>query len=824
MIRKNINNNWLFYDESEGSSPFGGNFKAQTVSLPHDAVISTKRSEMCINQNTTGFYTAGNYSYIKKFEVPYEDKNKVYILEFESVYTNAMVFVNGAHVETCLYGYRDFFIDISRFLIFGSENEVKVTVKCMMNLTSRWYSGGGIIRNVNLYIGEQLHIEHQGLKIEVLDMDHEGALLKCRTTINYSGYASRTATLKTIILDANGNEFAVEQTVFTIYQNESADIQQRIYIKEPTLWNIENPYLYQIKTILIYEDEILDELLTPYGIRRLQLDHEHGLRINGKVTKLRGACIHHDNGLLGAATFTKAEFRRIRRLKEAGFNAIRSAHQPASKAMLEACDQYGMLVMDECFDMWSFSKSAHDYALYFHDNWEKDIKSMVMKDYNHACVFMYSIGNEISEIGSDDGSVKNRRIAQFVRSLDNTRYVGNAINGTFAVMDKIGLILKDIIKEPQDTEKDMMDINELMTALDRHMPEIVKHDLVTKALDKPFGVLDICGYNYMESRYEMDGVNYPNRVIVGSETNPDHIGSNWEMVEKYSHVIGDFTWTGWDYIGESGVGRTDYTMDYSHGIYGPYPWYLAYCGDIDICGNRRPQSFYREIVFGLRKDPYIAVLRPQHYGKKAVTTNWSWSDSIPSWTWHGQEGNPIRIEVYADADVLSLNVNGNALKQIKPEKEMPYLFVYDAIYEPGIIEAVAYKNNKEIGRSCLKTAGVCKKILLIPEEERLIANEQELIYINTQLVDEQNCLSSVQDMKIQLSIEGPGCIQGFGSADPQSLENFYDLERTTFDGKALVIVRSTGESGLIKLTAYNLENNLKTVIDIPVVIKDNRRN
>ncbi|MDD7177630.1 MAG: glycoside hydrolase family 2 TIM barrel-domain containing protein [Lachnospiraceae bacterium] len=372
--------------------------------------------------------------------------------------------------------------------------------------------------------------------------------------------------------------------------------------------------MYRICSKLYENNELLDENMETFGIRTLSVDPKHGFCVNGKTVKLRGSCIHHDSGILGAATFYDAEYRRVRMLKEAGFNAIRMAHHPAASALLRACDELGMYVMDEAFDMWQRCKSDHDYGLFFDECWEKDVEAMVRKDFNHPCVVMYSIGNEIPEIGTDHGAKMCHDISEKIKESDPTRYTLASINGIFAASDVIQGIVAELLNEQEAAGEISGDVNNFMAVMDANTDKIVVHNEITKRLDKACAYTDIAGYNYMTARYELDGRIRPNRVIVGSETYPPAIAKNWELVESLDHVIGDFTWTGWDYLREAGIGVPAYQFG-EGGFSAVYPCMLAYCGDIDITGHRRPASYYREIVFGLRQTPYIAVQNPYQYGK-----------------------------------------------------------------------------------------------------------------------------------------------------------------------------------------------------------------
>lgn len=402
MIRDSFNHGWTvgpntgFFNMASGEAP-------KQVTLPYDAMIMQKRDDKAASGGKKGFFPDGSYDYVKKFFVPAEYKNKRIIFEFEGVYMNAMVYINGDFAGQHPYGYSNFYIKADRFLKYGEENEIKVVAKSYDD--SRWYTGTGIYRNVKIMIANPVHIAVEGVKITTPDIDDRHAVVAVATIVENEGMNSETTTVVTEIIDAEGNIVAIDNAPLTAFSGESTTLRQRLYVRQPKLWSVEKPYLYTCRSKVMAGENILDEEITTFGIRSLSLDAEEGLKINGQAVKLRGACIHHDNGVIGAATFERAEERRVEILKEAGFNAIRSAHHPMSKSMLNACDRLGMLVMDETFDIWTSNKSPYDYALYFPTWWEKDVQAMVDKDFNHPCVIMYSIGNEIPDTGTPNGTV-----------------------------------------------------------------------------------------------------------------------------------------------------------------------------------------------------------------------------------------------------------------------------------------------------------------------------------------------------------------------------------------------------------------------------------
>ena len=584
MIRMSFNGGWEFRPKVSSFAELGGaSVPYRPVTLPHDAMLGQERVAQDgadLRGGANAYFPGGAFEYRKVFTVPEEDRGSRVLLEFEGVYRDAMVYVNGDYAGQRPYGYSLFRVDADRFLRFGQDNEIRVEARAHQD--SRWYTGAGIYRDTWLLTGGPVRIGPDGVRVATPDIDGERAVVEVATRVENDSIAIRTVGVVAEILDAAGTVVAADTCQISVLPGEPATARQRLYVRAPRLWSTESPALHAARVRLTDGDaggEADAETVT-FGIRSLRLDPDHGLRINDETVKLRGACVHHDNGVLGAATFARAEERRVQLLKDAGFNAIRMSHHPMSKHMLDACDRLGVLVMDEAFDMWTSAKSDFDYSLNFPQWWERDIEAMVAKDVNHPSVILYSIGNEIPETGSPAGAAWGRKLAEKVRSLDGTRYVTNAVNGMLAVLDALAAM------RAQPSEN--AGINALMADPADMMNAISSSDLVTRRTAESFSVLDVAGINYAEARYDLDRDLFPNRIIVGSETFPTRIDGNWRLVRQHGNVIGDFTWTGWDYLGEAGIGRPQYaTADGSRPAFtAPYPYLLAGCGDIDITGHR----------------------------------------------------------------------------------------------------------------------------------------------------------------------------------------------------------------------------------------------
>ena len=841
MLRKQFNEDWTVSSSAGGSLAeafLKGREEGKKVTLPHDAMVEEERTPDTRNGSQTGFYPGGMYQYEKKFFAPENWREETVILELEGAYMNARVYVNGDYAGGYPHGYSNFYVCLDHFLKIGQENELKIVVNNGMELNSRWYSGSGLYRNVNLLTGKRLHIPADGLRITTPEIDEAAAVAAVETRLVNEEKVNRKICLITEIRDAQGNIAAADTAHATVFGGTEITVRQRMAVVNPSLWDCDSPNLYSCSVRVVQEETVWDEAREHFGIRKLSLDAVNGLRINGREVKLRGSCIHHDNGIIGACTLERAEERRCEIMKAAGFNCIRSAHHPMSRAMLDACDRLGMLVMDELSDMWTRSKNNNDYSMNFQDYWEKDVELLVAKDFNHPCVILYSMGNEIQEAGTAKGAELNRRINEKIKSLDNTRYTTNAINGMLAVMDSMGQIMSDILgktpeqmmaeaaeaaaQKEEEVQKEGAGSNEGGSdALNSMMGMMVgpladamaSHRIMTEKTDEFVDAMDIAGYNYMTGRHEMEHQIRPNRIVLGTETFPADIVRLWSIVKKNKHVIGDMTWTGYDYLGEAGIGIFYYdgTVNFSS----HWPDRVAYIGDINLIGYRRPISYLREIVYGLRKNPYIAVERPEHYGEKCGKTPWMWKNNIASWTWKGQEGNPVNIDVYSDADEVELFLNGKSLGRKAAGESAGFTAAFETVYEPGELRAVGYVDGEVSGTHILQTAA--EEVSLCVEADRRVlkADGADLSFLTVSLRDKdgRENLQAVKEITVQ--VEGVGTLQGFGSADPQALGSYQDTVWKTYDGYVMAAVRAGREPGAIRVT-FAAEGCEPAVVELEV--------
>ncbi len=764
------------------------------VRLPHDAVRDLPRSASSEQGVHTGYVPGGVFEYAKTFEAPEHWRDKTVRVEFEGVYRDAAVFLNGDAVVHEPNGYNAFEAVLDPYLRYGEHN--RLTVEARAHRDSRWYSGAGIYRPVHLVVADPVHLPLDATRVTTPDVDADRAVVHIATTVRNGSRHTRTLRVSWTVEGPDGADLVAGSAPVTVLPATDAVARVRLAVEAPSLWSDAAPALHRVRTSLADEQGAeLDRDAAAFGIRRVQVDPQRGLRINGAAVDLRGACVHHDSGPLGAATFADAEDRRVRLLKEAGFNALRSAHNPMSRAMLDACDRHGVYVMDELTDTWTRSKVAFDAAPGFAERWRHDVDALVAKDRNHPSVIMYSIGNEILELAAPAGAAWSRRLAEAVRERDDTRLVTNGINGIIANLDRMTEIAAaDAAATATGGAQadEASDPNTMMATMGDTMARANASELVTTSTEESASVLDVVGFNYAESRYELDRRLFPHRVIVGSETFPSRIERMWELVERLPHVIGDFTWTGWDYLGEAGIGRVDYTDEPGYtptGTVGPYPHLLAGCGDLDITGHRRPVSYYREIVYGLRADPYLAVHPPRHHGRPTATTPWSWDDSVSSWTWDAAPGAPVTVDVYAAADEVELVRDGVSLGIVEVGADKAFRARFETEYRPGELVAIARSDGREVGRTGLRTAG---ELVLTATAERSDVAPDGLAFVRVSLADADGVVACDADVTIRVTVEGDAELAGLGTGRIRTEESFAGPTVTTHDGRALAIVRPTG--------------------------------
>ncbi len=778
MKRENFNRGWLFSKE-------GNESMAVSIDLPHDAMLLEKRDPNCTNGMNSAYFPGGKYIYSKKWSIPDEWENKTVTIEFEGIYRKSSVYINGTLAGGRPCGYSNFYVCCDGLLKYGEENEIIVKVNNSEEPNSRWYTGSGIYRDVKLIIGEKTHIDIDGVKISTVSI--KPAIINIETA-------------------HSGGEVSVEIMYEGKVVEEAKGDNIKLEILDAKLWNDEQPNLYQAKVSLFEEDILVDEVIETFGIRIIEWASQKGLHINGQEVLLRGACVHHDNGILGACAHKDAEERRVRILKEAGFNAIRSSHNLCSKAMLNACDKYGVYVMDELYDMWYIHKVKYDYVLDFEEWHERDIEAMVAKDFNHPSVILYSIGNEVSETSQERGIKLIKDMQEQIHSLDNSRPVTCGINLLLNGLNSLGVgLYKDDGMELNSKKKEKSKkkqklngstfINVVINRVGKLINNVGRMKFADKATAEAFSILDIAGYNYGSGRYSLDPKKYPDRIVIGTETFPPELAENWAAVERYPNLVGDFMWVGWDYLGESGIGAIGYES--RGGMSKEYPYLLADSGIIDITGYMRPEVYFSKIVWGQYKKPYIGVEPLSHSEEKRIFSMWRDSDSIHSWSWNGYENKKARVIVYANAHKVELLLNGKSLGTAKVKS---FRAKFNTVYKPGKLTAIAYDvSGKELGSDTLQTAKPETYLTLSPEQDIISTNGKELAYVNILLTDKDGQIKPAIDKSITIAVEGCGTLIGFGSANPYTEETFASTSHETYYGRAQAVLRAGNETGEIKV-------------------------
>ena len=744
---------------------FTRNGKTITVNLPHDwDIYEAPDPATGATKEGGGWYPGGKGEYRKTFKTP---DAEIVRLHFEGVYQKAEVFVNGQKAGQHAYGYTPFTVDVTKYLKplnlnsqISNMNEVVVKVDNSEQPNCRWYSGSGIYRHVWLETMPALHIAENGVFIHTnrppFELDESDAIIPDKEISENTAkvYVSvivvnESDRKRTTTLTING-----KRSRLTLSPGEAIDFGGSFVVENPQLWSPDSPHLYKTRITLEENRQIIDERTVSYGIRSFSFDAEKGFVLNGKPLLINGACLHHDDGVLGAMAFDAAEIRKVRLMKEAGFNLIRTAHNPTSRAFLDACDSLGMLVIDEAFDGWRTAKNPYDYSTLIDSCYRDDIRAMVQRDRNHPSIICWSIGNEVIERKDIRVITTARKLKQAIMEWDDTRPVTEAL---------------------------------------------CAWDSDWEIYDPHFDVLDIGGYNYMIHKHASDHQRDRQRVMWQTESYPRDAFKNWALVRDYPYIIGDIVWTGLDYLGESGIGRNYYDGETpgEHWRDGGVPdWHGAYCGDVDITGWRKPISHYREMLW---KNAYkgefpsvlfLAVKEPDGYRGKINTTSWSVWPTWSSWNWPGWEGKPIEVEVYTKAPEVKLYLNDKLIGTKAVNEDSEYKAVFSLPYEPGILHAEA----SGLG-TALCTAGEPARLRLTADKPTLKADGQDLAYITIEVVDAQGRVCPDAAIPCEALVKGQGQLLAFASADLKDREPYTSPRVTTWKGRALLVVRSSKNKG-----------------------------
>ena len=754
---------WRFHlgEVADGEKPLLPDADWRTVDLPHDWSIEGAFDPKNPMGGAGGFLPAGVGWYRKSFNAPEDWRGKRIGVEFEGVYMNADVWINGVHLGKHPYGYTSFRHNLTPHLKFGAANVLAVRVDNSQHRNTRWYSGSGIYRHVWITVTHPLHVAPWGVFVTTPEVSADCATVAVRTRVVNESGAHAALTLKTSVLGPDGRKVGEAESSVELDAGAERETEQTLAVAKPALWSPQTPHLYRAVTQVSVGARLLDAVETPFGIRSIHWSVQDGFQLNGKTIKLCGGCVHHDNGCLGAAAFDRAEERRIELLKAAGFNAVRTSHNPPSPAFLDACDRLGLIVVDEAFDCWELGKNNHDYHKDFKDWWRRDIEAMVLRDRNHPAVVIWSIGNELPEQAQEAGARTGQMLARHVRKLDATRPITAAICPTGTWADTDGL----------------------------------------------FAVLDIGGYNYTLNNQADDHRRAPSRIMAALESFPKDMFAYWSLAADNPYIIGDFVWTSLDYLGEAGIGRYQYqkTADPTgggHGMDALFPWHGAYCGDLDICGFRKPHSYYRDIVWNRGDRVYVSVCEPRPEGTQVNANAWGVPPAQASWTWPVPEGAEIQVQVYSACDEVRLYLNDKLLGRQPTGRRQEFKAVFKAPYAPGTLRAVGLRADRPVAEHVLRTAGPAARIRLAPDRKDVRADGQDLVFFDVEVIDQEGELRPDAANEIRFTISGPGVIAGVGNSDMTSCEPYQGDRRSVFQGRAQVVVRTRkGAAGRIRLKA-----------------------
>ncbi len=758
--------------------------RSRLLDVPHDWSVETDAAEkagkhvgpfICEGGDyQNGHMLGGEAWYRKVLHINDADKQKDLALYFEGVYNHATVFFNGRQVYFNHYGYQSFRVNLPKDIIkYNADNEI--VVKCEnKGKNTRWYSGSGIFRHVWLIrTPDDVSLDEWGTFVSTEDIkDADGnALVKVVSRLKVGDYGGDNINVGLSVIDASGKNVAESSVRLAgCDDNSNPDVSFLVKIPSARLWSADTPYLY--KAVLTAGD---DKIVIPFGIRTIVCDTDEGLLVNGSPVLLKGGCVHHDHGLLGAASLDGAEIRKIELLKKYGFNAVRCSHNLPSEKFLQVCDSLGMYVIDECFDQWYEPKNREDYHNYFADHYLSDLSTMLRRDRNHPSVIMWSIGNEIPGRYTERGMIAARNMRDLITRLDGTRPVIAA------------LCYWDISKVDwkQDSWK------------------------VTQSLD-------VVGYNYMWAEYDNDAVKH-NQLMCGTETYPKEASQNWDRVEKYNKIVGDFVWTAMDYLGEAGIGHGLFVKDgKSSPFFMPYPYYNGWCGDIDLIGGKKPQSYYRDVVWNIQPIT-MAVELPCPEGYHREISGWGWQPEVNAWehpatffTPHNipnimfdgggtvagpkqkMTGRHVNVNVYSKAKQVRLYLNGK-LVGTKPTSDT-YHAGFEVDYEPGTLRAVEFDGEREGASFELKTAGKPARIEL--DTERY----DNLIYVTLTLVDKDGNRVVDYERMAKFTVEGGGKVLAMGNANPTDMESFRSDRTRLFNGRAMAVIQTDGSGTPVKLS------------------------
>lgn len=729
------------------------------LDLPHDWSIESRIDSNNVTGNAGGYFSDGVGWYRKTFNVPVSWKGKLLYIDFGGVYMNAEVFINGHSLGIHHYGYTAFRYELTPYIHYGADNLIAVRVDNSKQINCRWYSGSGIYRHVELRLTDSVHIDPWDVYITTPEIRPDIARVQVSTSINNAGNSKRQISIQTEVFDKTAKKSGSVTRKVILAPHSVQTLVQEVLVPRPQLWDLATPNMYTAKITVKQRNTVLQQMTKRFGIRSIKFTAERGFELNGKVIKLNGGCMHHDNGCLGAAAYDRAEVRKVELLKGAGFNAVRTAHNPPSIAFLAACDDLGILVIDEAFDGWRTQKNPYDYSLYFDSCWKMDLDAMVLRDRNHPSIIMWSIGNEVIERKESQAVITARSLTDEVKLKDPTRPVTSAMT-------------------TWDNDWDIFD------------PLMAVHD--------------VAGYNYQLQRAGSDHKRVPSRIIVQTESFPNDAFKNWLLVQNNHYIIGDFVWTAMDYLGESGIGRYYYPGEPKgeHWERPLFPWHGAYCGDINLMGERKPISYYRSLLYNKQEKLYLAVREPNPASGKIQQTMWSVWPTWESWTWPGHENKMMEVEIYSRYPSIRLYLNDQLIGERVSNEATEFKAVFKVPYKQGILRAVGVRKGREEDSQELRTAGKTTQIRLKADRSVIKANGQDLSYITINLVDSSGTVQPEGSNRLFFALQGPGVIAGVDNGNLQDADPYMANSRLAWKGKALVVIKSTKEKGKIQLTVH----------------------
>ncbi len=754
-VTEDFDANWLFSggDFASAMMPAFNDGNWRKLNVPHDWSIEGPFSPDYGSGN--GFVPGGIGWYRKHFQLEAAQQNKLVAIEFDGVYDHSEVWINGEFAGARPFGFIGFEYGLTPYLKWNSDNVVAVRADHSRYADSRFYTGSGIYRNVRLVLTEPLHIAHWGTSVTTPEIKKDSALIRVETTIENNFTNEEKFSLQSDLVAPDGTMVGTATASKSAAGNSVQTLVQKIRISRPQLWSLQSPQLYTLKSHIKSGDKTVDEIETPFGVRTATFDANQGFFLNGVSTKLRGVCIHHDAGSLGAAVPDKVLERRLRLLKEMGVNAIRTSHNPPDPELLNLCDRMGFLVMDEAFDEFTPSKnkwvagwnagvpSHFGYGEIF-DQWSvTDISDMVRRDRNHPSIVLWSIGNEIDYANdpfSDPVLGKDYRpenppakdllkcaapLVAAMKALDQTRPVTAAL-ATVAMSDAVGL------------------------------PEL----------------LDAAGYNYQEARYADDHAKFPHRIIYGSENS--HQYGAWQAVATNNFISGQFLWTGIDYLGEANA----------------WPSRANGAGLLDLCGFKKPIGWFRQSLWSDQPMVYLCVHGSPANRRFNADEHWNWPSNTT-----------VNVACYANCPEVTLALNGKLIGTRKSSEAVDGVLNWQVPFEPGTLKAVGRANGRDVCEFVLQTAGAADHIELLPDAKSLRADGKDVSHVEFRIVDANGVRVPRADAEVKFELTGPAKIIGLGNGDLSNSENCQGDTHRVFQGRGLAILQTTGIAGSIRLQA-----------------------